>query len=133
MHTALLPIAIGGYCLGVPALFCMPSHIAMLWRNSMYLVYFIHYYTINQYVAIAFLIQYAPPLYLATRYYKNNVKTMMTGLFIAWSSVACMEFIGHSLFETANSRPDGVLNAILYSPYFTSNELVELSSLLVNR
>ena len=131
IHTIMLPISIGGYCLGVPALFCLPPYWATLWRTSMYLMYFIHYFTINQCVAYVFLLIYGGSLYFAEKYYKNDWKTAVKGLAIAWGGVFYMEFIGHSLFETAQSRPEGVLNAILYSPYFTSQEIVTMGKLML--
>ena len=127
----MLPISIGGYCLGVPALFCLPPYWATLWRTSMYVMYFIHYFTINQCVAYVFLLIYGGSLYFAEKYYKNDWKTAVKGLAIAWGGVFYMEFIGHSLFETAQSRPEGVLNAILYSPYFTSQEIVTMGKLML--
>ena len=126
LHMTLLPFAAYGYALGVPALFKLSYDDAALIRNWFYITFIIHYYSINAGITAIFAIIYFFPLYFAHIHYKPTFRIALEGIGIGTSLMIVMEYIGHTLFEIDNSRPEGVLNAIFYSHFFITEEWVRL-------
>ena len=59
---------------------------------------------------------------------KNNYYTLINGLVISYYALFIQEIIGHYLGGDEPSRIEGVINAVLYAPYFGSKELVQLGN-----
>ena len=122
LHMVLLPWACCGFSLGVPALFKMSVKYAGVLRNFLYITYFVHYSGMNNLIAMIYAIIYFPPLIISHYYYKPTLTVAAQGLGLATGLMLFMEIVGHTFYEIDNSRPEGVLNAILYSHYFISYE-----------
>ena len=126
LHMMLLPWAASGFCLGVPALFRLNYDNAALLRNWFYLTYCFHYATIDKIVAFAFCILYFFPLWISHYFYKPTWQIAAKGIISGSVLMLVMETVGHSVYESYNSRPEGVINAILYSHFYICWEWIKL-------
>ena len=126
IHMVMLPFAGFGYSLGIPALFQLNYDNAALSRNLLYIFYIIHYASIDIVVTFWFAVIYFIPLYLSHIYYRPCWQIAVKGITAGSVLLLTMELIGHSVFEIQNSRPEGVINAIVYSHYFISDEWIKL-------
>ena len=126
LHMLLLPCAAYGYSLGVPALFKLSFTDASLMRNWFYLTFIFMYARINMSIAFVFAMLYAPPLILSHYNYTPTITTAIKGITIGSLLMFIMEYIGHTAFENKNSRIEGVMNAILYSHFYISQEWIKL-------
>jgi len=124
LHMLLLPCAACGYSLGVPALFKLSFNDASLMRNWFYLTFVFMYARINMSIAFVFAMLYAPPLILSHYYYRPTIATAVKGITVGSLFMFIMKYIGHTAFEHENSRLDGIVNAILYSHFYISQEWV---------
>ena len=131
IHGLCMPITTYGLILSVPVLLTLNNLEANIFRVWIYYFYLGLYYRINSFYATLFGIIYIYPVYLANKNYQYNLKTLLKGLSISFCSLFIQEYIGHYLGGDDPSRPEGVLNAILYASYFGPREIYLLSSNLL--
>lgn len=125
LHRITMPFAAYYFLTGVPPL------IGLSYENSNKLRYYF-YITLLTHYAVAINFQktlivfsvYAPVLFLSVNSHNHNGHTRNFAINnVAKASVimVLVETIGHGLLEDIHSRPEGVINAILYSSYFAVN------------
>lgn len=144
VHILCMPFTIYGI------LFCISSFFYLneiYSKKISYLLYFIyggHYFKINIYGAISFYIMYYPVIYYFNYYYKYDLIILDTlkkkniiffpsvfylfkkGFIISFISLLTQEIIGHYMGGDIDTRPNGVLNTILYAMYFSSSKLFDI-------
>ena len=123
MHGIFMPLAVYGLLLSMPIILDLDKLDASILRVWIFYFYFGLYCQIDIFYAILFAITYYYPLKFANIDYKKNAFTLMNGLIILSYSLFIQEYVGHYLGGDKFSRPEGLLNAILYAPYFGTKEL----------
>ena len=118
LHTLFIPYASYYLYSALPQLFCLPKHQGNHMIISVNLAYFAMYFTeLDSAGTVRTVLLYLPPLYFFLRDKEYTqyalLKFGMIMLFI--------EKLGHDILEGTESRPEGILNAILYSHYFNAN------------
>jgi hypothetical protein len=131
MHTIGMPFTLYGISCWVPALFNSIRLISKNGRTKMQLavwyMYMIHYMTIDFKRALFCAAFYLYPCYRAytkTASTQSNFKLFLHGFLISFSSLVFQEIIGHYMGGDIPSRPEGVLNAILYSVIYSTYHIV---------
>ena len=118
LHTFFIPYASYYLYSALPQLFNLPkyqgNHMIISINLAFFTMYFIELDTLG---TLRTILLYLPPLYffLRDRDYTRYalLKFGMIMLFV--------EKLGHDILEGIESRPEGILNAILYSHYFNAN------------
>lgn len=130
MHTIGMPFTFYGISCWVPALLSMmrllSKHNQSKMQLSVWYVYIIHYMTIDFKRALLCIMFYMYPSY---RVYKkttnkkptiSNFKLFLHGFVISFLSLLFQETVGHYMGGDIPSRPEGVLNAILYAVFYST-------------
>lgn len=125
IHRTTIPIATYYFLNSVPQLLGLDYTNSAKLRGGIYTVILTHYaIDIDFLNAINVAIVYVPILLLANFKHNMNGGTKHYALYNLLRASIIMIFaetIGHTIFEGTQSRPEGVLNAILFSPYFVVN------------
>jgi uncharacterized membrane protein YGL010W len=131
MHTIGMPVTIYGISCWVPALLNMIRVISKNGRNKIQLVvwylYALHYMTIDVprgLFCVAFYIYPSYKAYIKTGSTDSNFKLFVHGFLIAFLSLAFQEFFGHYMGGDIPSRSEGVFNAILYAPIYSTYHIM---------
>ena len=124
IHGLFMPLTVYGILLWFPALLNLNIFDASILRGCVYYFYLGLYLKINIFYALLYSIIYYIPLKYANIDYKNNYYTLMNGLVISFYSLFIQECVGHYLGGDDASRIEGIINAVLYAPYFGIKGLV---------
>ena len=136
MHTIGMPFTFYGISCWVPALLSIIRILSKYDQSNMQLsvwyVYIIHYMTIDVKRALLCIIFYVYPAYRAYKKTTNetskstfsNFKLFLHGFIISFLSLLFQETVGHYIGGDIPSRPEGVLNAILYSVIFSTYHIM---------
>ena len=124
IHGLLMPLTVYGILLWFPALLNLNILDASILRVWAYYFYLGLYLKINIFYALLYSIIYYIPLKYANIDYKNNYYTLMNGLVISFYALFIQECVGHYLGGDDASRMEGIINAVLYAPYFGIKGLV---------
>ena len=128
IHGLFMPLTVYGILLWFPVLLNLNILDASILRVCVYYFYLGLYLKINIYYALIYLVFYYFPLKFANIDYKNTYYTLINGLVISFYSLIIQEIIGHYLGGDEPSRIEGLINAVLYAPYFGVRELVQLEN-----
>ena len=128
IHGLFMPLTVYGILLWFPALLNLNISDASILRVWVYYFYLGLYLKINIFYALIYSIIYYFPLNFANIDYRNTYYTLINGLVISFYSLFIQEIIGHYLGGDNVSRIEGVINAVLYAPYFGLRELVQLEN-----
>ena len=124
IHGLFMPLTVYGILLWLPALLNLNILDASILRVWAYYFYLGLYLKINIFYALLYSIIYYIPLKYANIDYKKNYYTLMNGLVISFYSLFIQECVGHYLGGDDASRMEGIINAVLYAPYFGIKGLV---------
>ena len=130
VHTVGMPFTYMGFNIAVPALFRLSSPSAILMQKCFYIVYIVHYFSINPLVALVTALVYVPVISYGGWYNREWTKkygycsTVARGVLVSFVALSCQEYFGHYLGGDEASRPEGVLNAILYANYYSIEHIV---------
>ena len=128
VHGIFMPLTVYGILLWFPVLLNLNILDASILRVWTYYFYLGLYLKINIYYALIYSVIYYFPLKFANIDYKNTYYTLINGLVISFYSLFIQEIVGHYLGGDKYSRIEGVINAVLYAPYFGLRELVQLEN-----
>lgn len=123
IHTIFMPFTYLGFNMAVPAILGLSVRQALRLQLAFYCMYITHYMTIDIHSGILYAIIYAMPVLLAGNTYKLNIASyryilIFMGLCISTTALLIQEIVGHYFGGDYPSRPEGVLNAILYANYY---------------
>jgi uncharacterized membrane protein YGL010W len=130
IHTIFMPLCMFGMFLWIPALFRLNYKAAATLRMSICCLYLGSYIVIDYFVCVLVFCWYLSPFLASHILYKqHSVKHKTRLLFIGCGcsvvSLMIQEYVGHYLGGDASSRAEGVVNAIVYSPYFSISHLLD--------
>ena len=128
IHGLFMPLTVYGILLWFPALLNLNILDASILRGCVYYFYLGLYLKINIFNALVYSIIYYLPLKFANIDYRNSYYTLINGLVISFYSLFIQEIVGHYLGGDEPSRIEGIINAVLYAPYFGLKELVQLEN-----
>ena len=128
IHGLFMPLTVYGILLWFPALLNLNISDASKFRGCVYYFYLGLYFKINIYYALIYSVIYYFPLKFANIDYRNTYYTLINGLVISFYSLFIQEIVGHYLGGDEPSRIEGLINAVLYAPYFGLRELVQLEN-----
>jgi len=147
IHTAVMPYSMYGMLFWLPALFNLKPLVARKMMWSLYALYGGHYYRVNKMGALLYYAMYYYTVKKATvsynEIYRNKTKEFIKdkvlanrycnkvqfyllrkGLFISFCGLLFQEIFGHWIGGDIASRPEAVLNAIVYAMYFSSGHIL---------
>lgn len=127
IHTFGMPFTLYGISCWVPALLMLSKANRSKMQLGVWYVYILHYMTIDfkrALLCIAWFLYPAYRAYTKTRDSKSNFKLFLHGFLVSFASLAFQEFVGHYIGGDIPSRPEGVLNAILYSVIYSTYHIV---------
>lgn len=123
MHTVFMPFTYGGFNLAIPAILGMSRNNSFIMQLSFYIIYITHYISFNYFIGVMFGLYYAMPFHFScnvfNKFYKNRTYLIFGGLSLSIYALFIQEIIGHWIGGDDPSRPEGVLNAILYAMYYS--------------
>lgn len=118
LHTLCIPFASYFLYSAIPQLFFLPKYQGDRVIISVNLAFFTMYFIeLDTAGTIRTILLYFPPLY----FYLRDKEYTQFALLKFGMIMLFIEKIGHDILEKAESRPEGILNAILYSHYFNAN------------
>jgi len=146
-HTAGMPVVAYGTLIAIPM--CVRADLTsyLLIQRSLYLAYMAHYIMISWKIGLLSSAVYIVPLLLAQQ--QTNEVFMMIGnpkvlswresekhqlarayllfygMLAAGGALTLQEGIGHYMSGDPASRPEGVLNAVLYAMYFSTSHVAD--------
>ena len=130
VHTICMPFSMYGLLLSIPSFFGISSDQAKILAKCLYIFYIGHYLTLDAYVTLLYICMYYPTVKFGLNYFNNNdiinhrKSTFIKGVVISSISLGTQELLGHYYSGDMPSRPEGVLNAILYAIYFSVHNLI---------
>ena len=131
MHTVGMPFTFYGISCWVPALCSMLHILSKQNKTNMQLaswyVYVLHYMSIDfkrGLFCIAFYLYPSYRAYTKTKSTKSNFRLFLHGFLISFISLAFQEIVGHYMGGDIPSRPEGVLNAILYAVLYSTYHIM---------
>lgn len=122
-HTIGMPFTMYGMNIWIPKLLGLNYERATDMQAFFYIVYNVHYMTISFKIGLVAALVYAIPLVLANSQYRKV--TFWHGFIVSFCALLFQEIVGHILSGDMNSRPEGVLNAILYAKYYSVYHLFQ--------
>ena len=122
VHVIGMPFTIYGMTLWLPALaeYAL-EYDPLLTRLCLYLYYNGLYSYISLDDCVYFNFMYFPAVLLSTFYYVGGLYDIIWGLSISTIALVFQEVVGHNMSGDPPSRPEAVLNAILYAMYFSAH------------
>lgn len=125
IHTIFMPITIYGILLWLPAIFGLSKHHSYKLQWAVYVCWISHYKTIDEYIALMTAFYYMTPLLYSMFIYRKNtiLNNIKIGFFIMTIALLIQEYVGHYYGGDEWSRPEGVLNAICYAPYYSVSHM----------
>lgn len=127
IHTYFMPLTMLGMCVWVPAVLNLNYRDAFKLQNYVFVFYFGLYLRISPLIAILFSMYYLPTFTYGGSIYKVLVfrkKRLICGLSIAIVALLIQETFGHYSGGDNPSRIEGVINAILYAPYYSVSHII---------
>ena len=142
VHTICMPYTIYGILYCTSTILFLNKKQIYYFSHLLYFIYGGHYLKINLFGTLCYYIMYYPVVYYFNYNYnyqkvildtikKKNIISLpvcfylfKNGFYIMFMGLFIQEIVGHYLDGDIASRPDGVANAILYSMYFSSTELL---------
>ena len=137
IHTFCMPFTVYGMLYWIVSLFTLNNNIRKYFIWFLYFLYGGHYLRISFYGALFYYLMYYNVviysikniyndhlLYIHKYNYNNlyiKLLLIIKGLKISFISLLIQEIIGHTIGNDIQSRPEGVINAILYAMYYSSN------------
>ena len=141
IHTLGMPFVAYGSLLIVPVIWDGTVGSYVFVQKAIYVTFMSHYVGMNPKIGLITSLVYLAPTHFAiqeTRRLCNDedertvssprsaskrefarITVACKGLLIMGAALAAQEFFGHYLCGDAASRPEGVLNAILYAKYYS--------------
>lgn len=136
IHTIVMPFSMYGMLIWISAFFNLNPYNAekLIW--ALYCFYGGHYYRVNKLGALFYygiyyysvrkaIVDYTDnyiPISRCKEHQQfNQVHLLMKGLLISFFGLLIQEIFGHKMGGDIASRPEGILNAIVYAMYFSSN------------
>lgn len=125
IHTMGMPFTIFGILQWVPTLLGLNYNQSKMLAYNLYTLYAGHYFRIDKRVFLMYLIFYYLPLKYAINEYKIHDPSSLRwwlfkkGFITSFLALGFQEGIGHYIGGDIPSRPEGVLNAIVYAMYFS--------------
>ena len=128
IHTICMPFTVYGILYWFIGLITTNKKYTNQLTWFLYLLFGGHYLRISFMGALRYYILYYPVAKifikhnnqdLYNKYTKKNL--IKKGFIISILSLTIQEYVGHTLGGDIQSRPEGVLNAILYACYFSAN------------
>ncbi|MAR50585.1 MAG: hypothetical protein CML42_05620 [Rhodobacteraceae bacterium] len=125
IHTMGMPFTIFGILQWIPTLLGLNYNQSKMLAYNLYTLYAGHYFRIDKRVFLMYLMFYYLPLKYAINEYKiHNPSTLRWWLFkkgfiTSFLALGIQEGVGHYIGGDIASRPEGVLNAIVYAMYFS--------------
>lgn len=109
----------------VPALFNMSLTLCNEFHKCIFLFYTTHYCMIHIPTGLLTAIMYYYPFHKAYTTYlvRDRYYCIKYGLFVMCASLFIQEYVGHYIYEHKQSRPDGIINALLYATYTGVNNI----------
>ena len=143
-HSAGMPVVAYGSLLTVPLIWSGSWRSYVVVQRNIYLVYMAHYMTINWKVGLLTSAVYSVPLMLAQQSTKRifsslsprgsllqknfhvfaRIQLGLFGLMVLTAALTLQETIGHLLSGDVPSRPEGIINAMIYAIYFSVSHVV---------
>jgi|UniRef100_A0A6C0AKF8 hypothetical protein len=125
IHTMGMPFTIFGILQWIPTLLGLNYNQSKMLAYNLYTLYAGHYFRIDKRVFLMYLIFYYLPLKYAINEYKIHDPSSLRwwlfkkGFITSFLALGFQEGIGHYIGGDIPSRPEGVLNAIVYAMYFS--------------
>lgn len=141
IHTFGMPFVAYGSLLIVPVLWNGTVRSYVFVQKAVYITFMSHYVAIDPRVGIVASLVYLAPTHFAIQETKQVCKDVdedglcsprsaserefmrialaCKGLLMMGAALVAQEFFGHYLCGDAASRPEGVLNAMLYAKYYS--------------
>lgn len=125
IHTMGMPFTIFGILQWVPTLLGLNYNQSKMLAYNLYTLYAGHYFRIDKRVFLMYLMFYYLPLKYAINEYKIHDPSSLRwwlfkkGFITSFLALGFQEGIGHYIGGDIPSRPEGVLNAIVYAMYFS--------------
>lgn len=138
IHTMCMPFTVYGMLYWIPALFNLQAKNAKKIMTILYHVYGGHYIKVDKWGALMYYLWYYNVLQQAKKNYtldirrldKQNETTLNTrkyllkkGFCYSGYGLIFQEVVGHMIGGDIASRPEAVLNAIVYAMYFSANHM----------
>lgn len=124
VHIIGMPFTITGMTLWIPALlqivFGTPPFLT---QHCLYCFYLGLYSYISLDVCVYYSFMYYPAVMFGGYLYTGGWNDVLIGLVISTIALVLQEFVGHKMSGDPPSRPEAVLNAILYAKYFSAKSL----------
>ena len=125
IHTMGMPFTIFGILQWIPTLLGLNYNQSKMLAYNLYTLYAGHYFRLDKRILLMYLLFYYVPLkYAINEYRKHDPSTLRWWLFkkgfiTSFIALGLQEGIGHYVGGDIPSRPEGVLNAIIYAMYFS--------------
>ena len=125
VHSIGMLFTVFGILQWIPTLLGLNYNQSKMLAYNLYTLYAGHYFRIDKRVFLMYLIFYYFPLhYAVNEYRKYDPKTLRWWLFkkgfiTSFIALSLQEGVGHYVGGDIPSRPEGVLNAIVYAMYFS--------------
>ena len=125
IHTMGMPFTIFGILQWIPTLLGLNYNQSKMLAYNLYTLYAGHYFRIDKRVFLMYLMFYYLPLKYAINEYKMHDPSTLRwwlfrkGFITSFLALGIQEGVGHYIGGDIASRPEGVLNAIVYAMYFS--------------
>lgn len=125
IHTMGMPFTIFGILQWIPTLLGLNYHQSKMLAYNLYTLYAGHYFRLDKRVFLMYLLFYYFPLQFSINAYRTYDPSTLRwwlfkrGFLIAFIALGFQEGVGHYIGGDIASRPEGVLNAIVYAMYFS--------------
>ena len=130
IHTLGMPFTVFGVLQWIPAFLGLDSGQSKILAYMLYTLYAGHYVRMDKRICLLYLILYYLPVKYAVRVYNTYDPTtqrlwlFQKGVITMLLALTFQESIGHYVGGDIPSRPEGVLNAIIYAMYFSVSHWV---------
>lgn len=121
IHCLCMPFTLYGILLLFPTLFFNKIHDINKFKKQVFIIWIIHYFTIDVEGSILTLCYTFPSLYYSIIHQSTKLKTIIRGLFFMVLGLVIQEIFGHYISGDLPSRIEAIPNAIIYAPYFGIN------------
>ena len=120
VHVVCMPFTIYGMLLWIPAVLLCDASNAYTVQVGLYFFYLGHYIRIDPLTAFYYTLLYIPSILFAAQNFVGGLSDFAYGFGVSAGVLLIQEYVGHHLGCDPSSRPEGVLNAILYAIYFSA-------------
>ena len=124
VHIIGMPFTISGMTLWIPALLQMMFGVNPYLSQYCLFCYYLGLYSfISLDVCVYYSFMYYPTVIFGARFFTGGWFDVLLGLAISTAALVFQEIVGHQMSGDPPSRPEAVLNAILYAKYFSAKSL----------